>query len=101
MAWARKSIVGALPVRQPHVDLAPHVSTIVVGLQARGVNAVDRELPVAILGVSGHPDRADDLPADVADLHAAALRKELVIARGDQIAHEGRLLLVADAHEPR
>src|SRR5262249_22601244 len=82
-------------------DPPPHANAIRVGLQPRGVNAVDREFLVPNFGVAGHPDRADDLAFVVTDQHATALREDLIAARGNEVSHEDRPLLCALANELR
>src|SRR5215475_7644841 len=47
------------------------------------------------------PDRADDLAFVVTDQHAAALREDLIAARGNEVSHEDRPLLRALANELR
>src|ERR1700735_710964 len=78
-----------------------HAAAVIVGLQPGGVNTVDRKLLVAIFGIAGNADRADDLAVVAADQHAAAFGKNLLVARGDEIAHEDRTLDRALAHELR
>src|SRR5579863_10393293 len=63
------------------------------------MNAMDRQFLVAVLGIPGHSDGADDFAAVIADQHAATLGKNLLAARGDQVAHEDRPLLRPLAHE--
>src|SRR5260370_29135063 len=65
-----------------------HAHAIGIGLQSRRVNAVDRKLLVAVFGVAGHADCAYDVAFGIADEHAAALRKNLIAARGDKVTHE-------------
>jgi len=60
---------------------------------------VGGELLVALLRVAGNANGADDLARAVANLQTATLGKKLLAARGDEIAHEGRLLLGAKLHE--
>ena len=79
--------------------LPAHAGAILVGLQSRGMDAVDRQLLVAILGIAGDADRADDFAVIVADQHAAAFGKNLLAARRNQIAHEDRPLLGALVHQ--
>src|SRR5712692_11403560 len=74
-------------------DPPTHAQAIGIGLQSRGVNAVDRKLLVAVFGIAGHPDRAYDFAFGIADEHAAALRKNLIAACGDKVSHENWPLL--------
>src|SRR5260370_4990924 len=78
-----------------------HAHAIGIGLQARGVNAVDRKLLVAVFGIAGHADRAYDFAFGIADEHAAALRKNLIAARGDKVSHENWPLLRSFADQFR
>src|SRR5881392_1903995 len=74
-------------------DAPTHAHAIGIGLQPRRVNAVDRKLLVAVFGIAGHADRAYDFALRIADEHAAALRENLIAARGDKVAHENWPLL--------
>jgi hypothetical protein len=60
---------------------------------------VSGKLLVAVLGIAGHSDRADDLAVGVANLHAATFGENLVAGRTQQVAHEDRLLLGPHLHE--
>src|SRR5215469_8271058 len=82
-------------------DLAAHTGAIRVGLQTRGVNAVNGKLFVAIFGVPGHADRSNHFALRVADQHAATFGKDLITACGNQVTHEDRPLLGALANELR
>src|SRR6516165_4435876 len=86
-------------VGQPDPATAAHGRAVLVGLEADRADAVGGELLVAVLGVAGDADRADDLPRGVANLQTAALGENLFVGRGDEIAHEDRLLLGAHLHE--
>src|SRR5712692_1883603 len=86
-------------VGQPNTAAASDAGTVLVGLEADGANAVGGKLLVAILGVAGDADGADDFAVGSANLQPAAFRKDLVAARAQQIAHEDRLLLCAHFHE--
>src|SRR5262249_56514885 len=90
-----------LLVRQPDPGVAAEPLAVVVGLQSGRRDAVHGELRITVLGVARHPDRADNLALRVADLQAAALGKDLVAARADEITHEDRLLLGAHLDELR
>src|SRR5262249_53736741 len=89
------------PVGEPDSAAPAQGGAVLVGLEPDRPDAVSGELLVALLGVAGHPDGADDLARAVANLQAAALGKKLLAARGDEIAHEGRLLLGALLHQLR
>src|SRR2546428_1357420 len=86
-------------VGQPDAAAAAHGRAVLVGLEADRADAVGGELLVAVLGVAGHSDRADDLARGIANLQTAALGKNLFVCRSDEIAHEDRLLLGAHLHE--
>src|SRR6516225_1019058 len=49
-------------VGQPDPATAAHGRAVLVGLEADRADAVGGELLVAVLGVAGDADRADDLP---------------------------------------
>src|SRR5215472_11293058 len=51
--------------------------------------------------IAGHPDRANDFAVRIADQHAAAFGKDLLAARGNEIAHEDRSFPRALADEFR
>src|SRR3954451_20271260 len=87
------------PAAQALTELPAHVLAVFVGPQADRMDAMGGQFLVAVLGVAGDADRANDLTVLVADLHAAAFGEDLVAADIHQVAHEGRLLLVSDAHE--
>src|SRR5215472_10826269 len=78
-----------------------HADAIRVDLEPRSADAMDGELFVAVLGITGHPDRANDFAARIADQHAAAFGKDLIAARGNEVAHEDRPLLRALANQFR
>src|SRR5262249_51291213 len=78
-----------------------HADAIRVDLEPRSVDAMDGELFVAVLGITGHPDRANDFAARIADQHAGAVGKDLIAARGNEVAHEDRPLLRALANQFR
>src|SRR5215831_11275445 len=82
-------------------DPPSHALAIRVGVQPRDVDAVHGKLLVAVLGVAGHADRANDCAAGIADQHAAAFRKDLIAAGGNEITHEDWPLLGALANEFR
>src|SRR5262249_11907216 len=87
-------------VGQPNAAPAAHGRrAVLVGFEPDGADAMGGELLVALLSIAGHADRADDLARPIANLQAAALRKNLLAARRDEIAHEDRLLLGAYFHE--
>src|SRR5262249_51912651 len=86
-------------VGQPDAATAADSGAILVGLEADRMDAVGGELLVALLGIAGDADRADDFAGGVANLQTAALGKNLFVGRGDEIAHEDRLLLGAHLHE--
>src|SRR5260221_13901204 len=86
-------------VGQPDPATAADGGAILVGLEADRADAVGGELLVALLGIAGDPDRADDFARGVANLQTAALGKNLFVGRSDEIAHEDRLLLGAHLHE--
>src|SRR5262245_28792261 len=86
-------------VGQPDAGAAAELGAVLVGLESDRADAVGGELLVAVLGVAGHADRADDLTGGVADLQPAALGKDLVAGRAQEIAHEDRLLLGAHLHQ--
>src|SRR5262245_65143778 len=86
-------------VGQPDAATAAHGRAVLVGLEPDRADAVGGELLVALLGIAGHADRADDLARGIANLQTAALGKDLFVGRGDEIAHEDRLLLGAHLHE--
>src|SRR5580692_4191871 len=65
------------------------------------MDAVGGELLVALPGIAGDADRADDLAVGIADQQAAGFGKQLLVARRDQIAHEDRPLLGALMHQAR
>src|SRR5215831_7066176 len=79
--------VSRIPLRRPRAA------------QSSSVFSPTARMPWAVLGVAGHADGADDLARAIANLQAAALGKKLLAARGDEIAHEDRLLLGAKLHE--
>src|SRR6202162_5834240 len=79
-----------LLVGQPDAGMASHAFEIRVGFQAGRMDAMGGELLVAVLGVAGDADGADDLPVGAADLQAAALGKNLLAACAHEIAHEDR-----------
>src|SRR6185437_1517451 len=83
------------------VHFAAHAGAVLVGLEAGGADAERRQFLVLFFGVAGDTDGADRVAARRADQHAAAFREDLVVGGGEQILHEGGLLLVADAHEAR
>src|SRR5262249_4980798 len=86
-------------VGQPDAAAAAHGRAVLVGLEADRADAVGGELLVALLSVAGDADCADDLARGIANLQTAALGKDLFVGRGDEIAHEDRLLLGAHLHE--
>src|SRR5690348_12660806 len=86
-------------VGQPDPATAADGGAILVGLEADRADAVGGELLVALLGIAGDADRADDFARGVANLQTAALGKNLFVGRSDEIAHEDRLLLGAYLHE--
>src|SRR5215510_1127643 len=88
-----------LLVGQPDTRIATEALAVVIGLEAGGMDAMGGEFLVAILGVAGDPDRADDIALLVANLQAPALGKDLIAAGADQVAHEDRFLLGAHFHE--
>ena len=47
------------------------------------MNAVSGQLLIALLRISGDADSADDLAVLVANQHAAALRKNLIVGSTD------------------
>jgi hypothetical protein len=59
------------------------VLAVLVGLEARSMNAVTGKLLIALLCISGDADSADDLTVLVADQHAPALRKNLIVGSTD------------------
>src|SRR5258708_9998937 len=65
------------------------------------MDAVGGELLVALPGIAGDADRADDFAVRVADQQAAGFGKQLLVARRDQITHEDRPLLGALMHQAR
>src|SRR5262245_17753262 len=69
-----------LLVGQPDAGAAAELRAILVGLEPDGADAVGSELLVAVLGIAGHADRADDLAGSVADLQPTALREDLAAA---------------------
>ena len=77
----------------------PRSGAVLVGLEPDRAHAVNGKLLVAVLGIAGHSDRADDLAIGVANLHAAAFGENLVAGRAQQVAHEDRLLLGPHLHE--
>ena len=70
--------------------LPAHAAAVFVGSQTGRVDAMNRQFLVAILGIAGYADRANDFATIVADQHAAAFGKDLLAARGNQITHEDR-----------
>src|SRR6516162_2746639 len=82
-------------------DPSSHADAIGIGLQPRGVDAVDGKLFVAVLGIAGYTEGANDFAARIADQHAPAFGKDLIAARGNEIAHEDRPLLRPLANEFR
>src|SRR5262249_3289777 len=86
-------------VGQPDPVAAAHGGAILVGLEADRMDAVGGELLIALLGIAGDADRAEDFAGGFANLQTAALGKNLFVGRGDEIAHEDRLLLGAHLHE--
>src|SRR4051812_19102890 len=88
-------------LRVGQTDPAPaaEILAVLVGLEPERAHAVNGELLVALLGIAGHSDRADDLAVGVANLHAAAFGENLVPGRAQQVAHEDRLLLGAHFHQ--
>src|SRR6266480_3195505 len=82
-------------------DPPAHSRAIGVGLQPCRVDAVDGKLLVAVFGIAGHPDRAYDFALRIADEQAAALRKNLITARGDKVSHENWPLLRSFADQFR
>src|SRR5262245_63447443 len=85
-------------VGQPDPAAAAHGRAVLVGLEADRADAVGGELLVALLGVAGHSNRADDLARGIANLRSADIGKNLFVGRGDEIAHEDRLLLRSEEH---
>ena len=59
------------------------VFTVLVGLEARRVNAVSGQLFVALLCISRDADGADDFAVLIANQHAAALGKNLIVRSTD------------------
>src|SRR5262249_56770450 len=86
-------------IGQPDAGAAAELRAVLVGLEPDGADAVGGELLVALLRIAGDADRADDLARAIANLHPAALGKNLLAACRDEIAHEDRLLLGAYFHE--
>src|SRR6516165_2188651 len=82
-------------------DPPTHANAIRIDLESRGADTVDGQLVVTVLGIAGHSDRANDFAVRIADQHAAAFGKDLLAARGNEIAHEDRSLLRALADEFR
>src|ERR1700733_10974260 len=82
-------------------DAPAHIAAIFIGLEAGGMDAVGCELLVALSGIAGDADSADDLAIGVADQQAAGFGKQLLVARRDQITHEDRPLLGALMHQAR
>src|ERR1700733_16251224 len=82
-------------------DAPAHVAAILVGLEAGGMDAVGGELLVALPGIAGDADRADDFAIGIAAQQAAVFGKQLLVARRDQIAHADRPLLGALMHQGR
>jgi hypothetical protein len=74
-------------------NLPAHAGAIRVGFQTGGADAVSRKLLIAIFGIACYSDRANHFAAVVADQHAATFRKNLLAARGHEVAHEDRPLL--------
>src|SRR5262249_57023609 len=69
-------------VGQPDPATAADGGAILVGLEADRADAVGGELLVALFGIAGDAHRADDFARGVANLQAAALRKNLVVGCG-------------------
>src|ERR1700685_2845926 len=65
------------------------------------MDAVGGGFLVALPGIAGDADRADDFALGIADQQAARLGKQLLVARRDQIAHEDRPLFGALMHQAR
>src|SRR5580704_11809578 len=98
LSWGRASGSG---VAFEQSDAAAHRSAIFVCLEAGGMDAEDAKLLVAVFGIPGHSDRAQDFAVVIADQPAAAFRENLLAARSDQVAHEDRALLGALVHQLR
>src|SRR5581483_3067768 len=94
-------MVPRVLVAGPDADLPAHVPAVFVGLQPRRMDAVNGEFLVAVFGIAGDADCADDIAVIVTDHHAAAFGKELIVAGADQVAHEDRLFMRALAHQLR
>src|SRR6266480_3233776 len=71
------------PVGEPDAAPAPQRRAVLVGFQPDRADAVGGKLLVALLGIAGDADRADDLARVIANLQPAALGKNLLAARGD------------------
>src|SRR5689334_13991956 len=67
-------------LRLPHVHPPSHRGAVVIGLEPRRMDAVRRELLVAVLRVAGDADRTDHFAVGVADQEATALGKDLLAA---------------------
>src|SRR5919106_733428 len=63
------------------------IGAVLVGLEGSGADAVGGELFVALLGVSSDADGAEDFAIFIADQHAAAFGKDLIVGGADQISH--------------
>src|SRR5262245_65570159 len=80
-------------VGQPDPVAAAHGRAVLVGLEADRADAVGGELLVAVLGVAGDADRADDLARGIANLQNDALGKDLFVGRRDELGRQGQLPL--------
>jgi hypothetical protein len=72
-----RSITPVLLVFQPH--FRAEILTVLISLEARGVNAVSGKLLVALLGIARNADGAYDFAVLVTDQPAAALGKNLIV----------------------
>src|SRR5215831_15521130 len=93
------SITPVLLILQPH--FRTKILTVLVGLEARRVNTVSGQLFVALLRVSGNPHSADDFAVLIANQHAAAFGKNLIVRSTDQILHEQRPFFRPDTDQRR
>src|SRR5262245_62006178 len=91
------SITPVLLILQPH--FRTKILTVLVGLEARRVDTVSGQLFVPLLRVSGNPHSADDFALLIANQHAAAFGKNLIVRSTDQILHEQRTFFCPDTDQ--
>src|SRR5947207_552003 len=73
------------PVGEPDAAPAPQRRAVLVGFQPDRADAVGGKLLVALLGIAGDADRADDLARVIANLQPAALGKNRLAATGPRL----------------